>query len=162
MRPITDRFMEKVVMIPIAGCWIWMASMIESVGYGRFGMPGNTVDYAHRASWRIFRGPIPDGIYVCHHCDIGLCVNPYHLFLGTAKDNMQDASSKGRIVLPPSAAMLRAEQQPMSKLTNAQVQRVRELYVGGHRSQSSLARELDVHPSAISRAVRGVTYASVQ
>lgn len=60
--------------------------------YGWFG-----TEPAHRASYRIFRGPIPEGLSVCHTCDIPLCVRPNHLWTGTTKQNMVDAKSKGRL-----------------------------------------------------------------
>ena len=155
---LIERFMDKVVQVPIAGCWIWTASHIESVGYGRFGMSSGEVEYAHRASWRLFRGEIPKGMYVCHHCDVRLCVNPDHLFLGTASDNMRDASRKNRVVLPTMEQRLRGEKQPMSKLTNDQVRRIRASEV----SSAALAKEFGVDPSAISRIRSRQTYASVQ
>lgn len=56
---------------------------------------------AHRAAWLFAYGPIPPGVDVCHHCDVGACVRPAHLFLGTRADNMQDAKAKGRLSPPP-------------------------------------------------------------
>lgn len=87
------RFWEKVDK---AGeCWIWVGSR-HRTGYGMFGsIPGLT--RAHRFSYAVHFGPIPDGMYVCHKCDNPSCVRPDHLFLGTPKDNYEDAVAKGRV-----------------------------------------------------------------
>ena len=71
-------------------CWLWLASKSGKYGY-------HNGSYAHRFSFELFYGPIPDGIYVCHRCDVPACVNPEHLFLGTCQDNLVDASKKGRL-----------------------------------------------------------------
>jgi hypothetical protein len=76
------------------GCWIWNGC--RGNGRGRFSLEGRTT-FAHRASYRLFKGLIPKDLFICHHCDDGLCVNPDHLFLGTQVDNMQDCKRKGRV-----------------------------------------------------------------
>lgn len=77
------------------GCWIWIGPR-RTDGYGYMRRNG-TNQSSHRISYEFHFGEIPIGLLVCHHCDTPLCVNPKHLFLGTNKDNMQDASKKGRM-----------------------------------------------------------------
>ena len=92
-----ERFWEKVEKTE--ECWTWKAQRSRQ-GYGRFSptqrgkiqqMP------AHRFSYEITYGPIQDNLLVCHKCDNPPCVRPEHLFLGTQKDNIQDAVIKGRM-----------------------------------------------------------------
>src|SRR6185369_11378251 len=75
-------------------CWIWTAG--TSRGYGQFSRSHKVKVPAHRVSWVIHNGPIPDGLFVLHRCDRPECVRPDHLFLGTGDDNMADMVSKGR------------------------------------------------------------------
>jgi hypothetical protein len=83
------------------GCWVWKASTTRG-GYGQIGgFKGEkwSMLRAHRISYILYKGPIPDGQLVCHSCDNRLCVNPKHLFLGSHKDNIEDCIIKGRKVL---------------------------------------------------------------
>lgn len=80
------------------GCWEWAGS-IGNGGYGRVSTGGGKQMAASRVSWILHFGPIPDGMYVCHHCDNPPCTNPAHLFLGTAQDNFDDCLKKGRHIL---------------------------------------------------------------
>jgi hypothetical protein len=93
--PIEDRFWTKIRLCD-NGCWEWDAAKIHG-GYGviRTGRPHKMVK-AHRFAWEWFRGPIPPGLCVCHHCDNPPCVNPSHLFLGNNSDNVRDSMEKGR------------------------------------------------------------------
>lgn len=76
------------------GCWIWIASSRRR-GYGIVSL--NKKQWiASRLSYSLFKGEIPEGMFVCHHCDNPRCINPDHLFLGTAKDNGVDMANKGR------------------------------------------------------------------
>lgn len=77
------------------GCWEWLAS-VNHGGYGIFKFNGKT-RIVHRIVWELENGLIPDGLFLCHHCDTPRCVRPSHLFLGTAAENMQDAVRKGRM-----------------------------------------------------------------
>jgi hypothetical protein len=98
-----DRFWSKVDKS--GDCWIWR-SQVRPDGYGRFyisharGAKRSTA--SHRMSWELAHGSIPAGLQVCHRCDNPPCVNPAHLFLGTAKDNAADSMAKGRRPKPVS------------------------------------------------------------
>lgn len=105
-----DRFMEKVHKTE-TGCWLWKAYRMKN-GYGFFRTPAKN-ELAHRASYRIFIGPL-DKRDVMHACDNPTCVNPEHLSLGTRKENMQDAKKKMRIRF--------GESHGRAKLTNEQVE----------------------------------------
>jgi len=93
--PIIERFEAKYEPEPTTGCWLWTAGR-DRFGYGQFTFPGNQHVLAHRASYMLFIGPIPDGMCVLHHCDTPPCVNPSHLWLGTNDQNMADMAMKGR------------------------------------------------------------------
>lgn len=81
-----------------SGCWQWR-ELVRGLKYGRFRV-GNTIWRAHRFSYQLAFGPIPNGLFVCHRCDNARCVRPDHLFLGTHTDNMRDAQAKGRKYQP--------------------------------------------------------------
>lgn len=82
-------------------CWLWSGAVGAS-GYGRFDLKGRGRP-AHRVSYAMAKGDIPDGLFVCHHCDNRLCVKPSHLFLGNNSDNMRDMVRKGRCNVPVGA-----------------------------------------------------------
>jgi hypothetical protein len=88
---VEERFWSKVERTD--DCWLWTASLVG--GYGRIKVDGRG-EYAHRLSWEMSHGPVPDGLCVLHHCDVRRCVKPGHLFLGTRLDNNKDRDQKGR------------------------------------------------------------------
>lgn len=78
------------------GCWEWKKSLRNGYGVIGLGRADEGIEYAHRISYTICVGPIPDGLCVLHRCDNRMCVRPDHLFLGTRADNNHDMQSKGR------------------------------------------------------------------
>jgi hypothetical protein len=96
-RPLAERFWERVKKG--AGCWLWTGYRMPN-GYGRMGAGGWSKNggslLAHRVSYELHKGSIPDGICVMHSCDNPRCVNPAHLSLGSQADNMADKARKGR------------------------------------------------------------------
>lgn len=106
-RPAEERFWEKVFPEPMSGCWLWDGH-VNSRGYGLLPI-GSRSDgsrskvLAHRFSYVLHKGGIPDGLGVLHRCDNPYCVNPDHLFVGNQIVNMQDCKAKGRTAGPPKA-----------------------------------------------------------
>lgn len=95
---LRERFESKYEPVPEAGCWLWTASLQGS--YGQIGADGGGgILLAHRVSYELYVGPIPHGMQVCHRCDIPICVNPSHLFIGTQRDNVLDMFKKGRGIM---------------------------------------------------------------
>lgn len=90
------RFNELYTPITESGCWIWIGAT-DAKGYGLFTVHQRSMR-AHRFSFEIHNGEIPEGFHVCHSCDIPSCVNPSHLWLGTALENNRDIHNKGRFV----------------------------------------------------------------
>lgn len=89
------RFEQKVQYCPTSGCWLWEGAA-NPKGYGMFRFSGGP-SLAHRAAYRIFRNEIPPTALVLHRCDTPACVNPDHLFVGTAAQNTGDMINKGRM-----------------------------------------------------------------
>jgi len=110
-------FESRFTVEPFSGCWLWQKG-INANRYGWF-----KKKYAHRVAWELYRGEIPEGVYVLHSCDTPLCVNPSHLFLGTQKDNIRDCMAKGRYAHGVSLG----EAAGGSKLTEDQVREIRSV-----------------------------------
>jgi len=153
-------------------CWLWIASR-DKDGYGKFRTSKNiSWDRAHRIAWSVAYGPIPPGIHVLHRCDIPPCVNPSHLFLGTAKDNTEDMLSKGReshLGAPRGirnghytkpSSYKKGSGSPNAKLTEGLVLTARLRYTQGD-TMETLAREMGVAKNTMRLAVRGITWGHV-
>ena len=151
---LLERFNAKWVENPETGCWDWTASK-TSVGYGRFRVDSKTQG-AHRVSYELHVGEIPDGLLVCHRCDNRKCVRPDHLFLGTNADNMRDRDQKGRQWTP------RGESHGSSKLTQDDVAFIHwALPRWGYGGGAHLANFFGVHKTAINKIKKGRTWKDV-
>jgi len=85
------------IKIPECGCWIWDRSLTVRGCYGQVGYRTYGTEKAHRLSYVAYKGADDmDNMFVCHTCDVAACVNPFHLFLGSAMDNHLDMVKKGR------------------------------------------------------------------
>ena len=92
---LRDRLFSKSIPEPNSGCWIYMGNL-DRYGYGRISVKANDPKAAHRISYAVHKGEIPDGMSVLHSCDMPCCVNPDHLSLGTHVDNMREMSKRQR------------------------------------------------------------------
>ena len=90
-----EEFMSRVKVDGVSGCWEWQSYICKRDGYGKIGFDGKIIG-THRISYILHHGSIPDGLFVLHKCDNRKCVNPEHLYVGTAKDNMNDKMDRDR------------------------------------------------------------------
>lgn len=142
-----ERFESKFTVTP--GCWIWIGGK-DKYGYGQFGEGGRNYR-AHRYSYELYVGPIPDGLCACHKCDNPSCVNPDHLWPGDDKQNAEDRTAKGR------SAKQNGEKNGLSKLTDGQVLEIRS----AQGLQRELAEQYGVDQSLISLIKRKKVWAHI-
>jgi hypothetical protein len=164
---LEERFWIKVVRKE-SGCWEWNAgcNLPPALPYGRFKFHGKE-DKSHRVSWKIIRGEIPKGMWVLHRCDNPMCVSPFHLFIGTPKDNAVDSSKKGRRSKAGNPWVF-GEMHSNSKLTYKQVKYIRNHCIpnsiGGDRRTttgrgiSDMAKRFGVSNPVIRSILNGRTW----
>lgn len=146
-----ERFWSKVDKS--GDCWLW-TSPKNKQGYGVFSRNG-TMTLAHRVADELSNGPIPDGMFVCHRCDVPACVNPEHLFHGSHADNMADRNAKGR------------QARPRGELSGTSVLNDQTASLGLWMAtlgvpQRAIAYVLNVSQTSISSLVRGRTWKHLQ
>ena len=167
--PVVDRFWAEVDRSDADGCWLWQGYRSPR-GYGvlaGYDAAGNRKQLrAHRLSYEIANGPIPEPLIVMHSCDNPPCVNPAHLSLGTHLDNKQDSVRKGRIAVGPRHGArtmperwVRGAANNRTKLTADQVLEIRARYAAGEMTQAALARAFAVKQSTISCIILRTTWA---
>lgn len=128
-------------------CWLWGGQADGSFGYGRFPVRVNGEKWkasAHRIAWFLSSGSQADDLCVCHRCDVPLCINPAHLFLGTDADNLNDARQKGRLIQGSGARKLSDDAYREIRATPYSV-----------LSRKALAAKFNVQPASISAIRRG-------
>jgi hypothetical protein len=152
---LQQRFDAKWQLDPETGCWLWTAS-VRGGCYGTIRAVKHGCARMRRAShiaWELYRGPIPEGAHVLHHCDTPACVNPEHLFLGDHAGNMADRDAKGRTA--------KGEDGGGAKLSEKKARAILALR-GRGLSQNRVAAEFGVRQSQISRIWHGKRWAHLQ
>ena len=89
-----QEYIERSVVRSNGECWLWQRAK-QKRGYGVLEVCGKAMQ-AHRFAFQVLKGPIPDGMFVLHQCDVPLCVNPAHLYLGTDRENLADQYARNR------------------------------------------------------------------
>ena len=133
-------------------CWGWIGYR-NAKGYGIINLGGHRV-MAHRMSWELVNGPVPEGKYVLHHCDNPGCVKPKHLFIGTLADNNADMAGKGR----SRNGDMRGERNTSSKLTDDDVRAIR----ASPESNATLAKRYGIAKENIWAARTGRTWTHIE
>lgn len=138
-------------------CWLWTGTTAYlRGGYGTFYDDDQRLRRAHRVSWELTHGPIPDGLVVCHDCDTPACVRPAHLSLGTQADNLAAMAARKRAHKTGE----RGEDRYNATLTEDLVREARRVRAEGG-SVADLARSVGVHPETLRLAARGTTWRHV-
>jgi hypothetical protein len=150
------RFWKKVNKKSSEECWEWTASIMNS-GYGQFFVKENSKIKAyssHRFSWMLAYGEIHDGLCVLHKCDNKICVNPVHLFLGTAKDNRIDAVQKGEC----RGSYNQGTKNSHAKLSESDVREIRRLYKENKMFYTEISKLYPISSTQIGYIIRNKSW----
>lgn len=164
----TKEFIDKRFLVKVkktSSCWLWIGAKRGGMcPYGNIRF-GKKRKLSHRISYEIYKGKIPNGLFVLHKCDNPICVNPKHLFLGTWDDNNKDRKTKGRSAtgnahgfkLHPEA-VAKGEDSASSKLTNIQVLEIRRKYIPWKMTMNNLAKIYNVTDGTINGIIHRHTW----
>lgn len=147
------RFWEKIEKTET--CWNWKAHKLKK-GYGHFHSKGKEI-LAHRYSYELHKGKIPENLFVLHSCDNPSCVNPDHLWLGTKKDNRNDCESKGREKLFGNKEAKKGTENDNNKLSESEVLMIRSLKKEG-KTFEELARKFSINRITVQQIVYRKTW----
>lgn len=158
-RPLTERFWNKVHKTET--CWNWIGRLShDGKGYGRISERPGKMRPAHKMSWELANGPVPDGLLVLHRCDNTACIRPDHLWLGTSADNTRDMYEKGRGAVGDRNGsrlyperLWRGEKHTESKLTETNVRDIRQRVSCGEK-RCNLAQEYGVTGALVGLIVK--------
>ncbi len=157
-----ESFWSRVLVGNGEDCWLWQGKLAGN-GYGQLSTGDRGFGRAaHRYSWMLVNGTIPEGMHICHACDVRACVRPDHLFLGTHQDNMTDMVKKGRSTLGDrNGSRKHPESYPRGEscyqtiLSSEDVRQIRKRRAAGEKG-IHLASEYGVSPAYLSMVYTGV------
>ena len=146
-KPLETKFWDKVLITDLFGCWLWTACK-DKQGYGQLVVPGKGSQLAHRISYIINIGPIPDGLGVLHKCNNPPCVSPAHLYLGTQQDNVDYMIKSNR------QRSLAGEEIGSAKLTEKEADEI-ILLLKNHTPRKNILKMYNVGSSQLHRIKKG-------
>lgn len=166
---LENRFWSRVDKS--GNCWEWTGHKTKD-GYGRLFRNGKTVR-AHRLSYEIHIGQIPEGMSICHHCDNPCCVNPDHLFAGTTADNVADREEKGRSNVESRSGdnhwmtrkpwrIAHGRTMMRSHLTDEMVMKIKIRYADGGVTQRKLATDWGISYKNMNLILTGKTWKHIR
>jgi hypothetical protein len=153
-RPATEtEFWGRMSPEPNTGCWLWTGTVLH-YGHGVIQIRKKAWQ-AHRLAWTLARGPIPEGAFVCHRCNVPACCNPDHLYIGDAQTNQRDVDESGH--------RAKGERQGLSKLTEDDVRSIRAEYrrYSDTHGAPALAKKYGVTRTPILHIINGKTWSHV-
>jgi len=141
---LKDRIFKRKITINKTGCWIWHGHRSHGYGYIWVYEKKHTISVS-RAIWLLKKGPIPDGLFICHKCDNPACINPDHLFLGTNEENIQDMIDKGRNA--------KGEKHGNSKLKVESVRTIRSMAKSHIATHEQIAKQFSISVSLVNAII---------